>query len=353
MRPFPVLLSGLLVVALTPSGTCDEWKIRIHRPVGSVDFRVSEIDSISFYIDSVGVAGLVSVPHGTFIMGDGTAYCGEDQHQVVLNSDFDVGTYEVTNADYLEQLRWALENELVTVTATSVCDNLDGSNVELLDLDDDHCEIQFDPSSGAFGLRVSTYALEHAYPDGYDPANHPVKEVTWYGAARYCDWLSLRAGLPRAYAHSGDWACNGGAPYQASGYRLPTDAEWEYACQWDDERAFPWGYEMPSCAHANYDYCVDWTAPVGSYPDAPDALRLKDMAGNLWEWCNDWHTCDLGSEPCEDPVGPLTGTYRVLRGAAWNTTDDVSLRCASRHYRTQPFKSYEDVGFRIARSVGE
>ena len=66
---------------------------------------------------------------------------------------------------------------------------------------------------------------------------------------------------------------------------MPTDAEWEYAAQWDDERIYPWGDEDPDCSCANFytgTYCVYWTTPVGSYPDAPEVLGLSDMAGNLF-----------------------------------------------------------------------
>ena len=97
---------------------------------------------------------------------------------------------------------------------------------------------------------------------------------------------------------------------------MPTDAEWEYAAQWDDERIYPWGDEDPDCSCANFytgTYCVYWTTPVGSYPDAPEVLGLSDMAGNLFEWCNDWWVCNLGTSPETDPTGPGSGSRRVTR----------------------------------------
>ena len=299
---------------------------------------------------------MVIVPAGAFFMGDGDAACGEDLRLVTLTRGFYLGQHEVTNQEYLDAVQWAYDHGYVTVTTSSVGDNLDGSTEELLDLDDGDCEIQFD-GAGSFYLRESpSSSAQQAYPGGYDPGDHPVKEVTWYGAVRYCDWLSLQAGLPRAYEHSGDWSCNGGDPYGAVGYRLPTDAEWEYAAQWDDERIYPWGDEDPDCSRANfYDYygsgqcCVGWTSPVGSYPGAPAALGLSDMAGNLWEWCNDWHVCNLGTSSVTDPPGPASASYRVVHGGSWGFYD-YSLPCAFRHSNYAPTHSSSRLGFRAAKT---
>ncbi len=288
--------------------------------------------------DGTGPASMVEVPAGVFTMGDGAAGCGWQQHQVTLTRNFYLGQHEVTNLEYLEAVQWAFDHGYVTATATSVRDHLDGSTQELVDLNGSGCEIAF--SGGTFTLRDAGHGIN---PD------HPMKRVTWYGSARYCDWLSLLAGLPRAYQHTGNWTCNGGNPYGAQGYRLPTDAEWEYAAQWDDERIYPWGNEAPDCSRANYFECVGWTLPVGSYPDAPVALGLSDMAGNAWEWCNDWHVCELGTAPLTNPTGPGSGTYRVLRGGAWSRIAD-GLRCADRFSFESPSNGHQDVGFRCARS---
>jgi formylglycine-generating enzyme required for sulfatase activity len=296
---------------------------------------------------------MVVVPAGVYIMGDGGAYCGTDERQVTLTRDFYLGQHEVTNQEYLEAVQWAYDHGYVTATTYWVLDNLDGCGVSLLNLDSDECEIQFD-GAGTFYLRESpSSAAQGAYPGGYDPADHPVKAVNWFGSARYCDWLSLQAGLPRAYEHDGDWSCNGGDPYGAAGYRLPTDAEWEYAAQWDDERIYPWGDEPPDCLRVNFhppgEYCVRWTSPVGSYPGAPTALGLFDMAGNVWELCNDWWVCNLGTGPVSDPTGPGTGEERVIRGGSWFNEGSL-LRCAVRHY-TPPNWYAGTKGFRVSRTV--
>jgi formylglycine-generating enzyme required for sulfatase activity len=288
--------------------------------------------------------GMVFIPAGSFVMGDGVAPHGVDERDVTLTRDFYLGQYEVTNQEYLDAVQWAYDNGYVTATASSVQDNQDRSTEELLDLDSGYCEIEFDG--------VSTFSLRDA-GHGINP-DHPVTEVTWYGAARYCDWLSLREGPPldRAYEHAGDWLCNGGDPYGAEGYRLPTDAEWEFAAQHNDERAYPWGDEDPDCSLANYvvgfDPCVGWTSPVGSCPAGNSALGLCGMAGNAFEWCNDfWGLLD--TDPVTDPVGPGSTPYRVKRGGSFYCAAS-NIRCAYRDRNSMDY-SYNGMGFRVARTV--
>jgi len=349
------LMIVALSLALGVTVSQGEWKMVVHEGGNVTEFTVSNIDSLTFH-DAMSVPAMVTVPSGIFIMGDGTSFCGEDEHEVTLTRDFYLGQHEVTNQEYLETLQWAYDNQYVTATTEYVYDNLDGSIIHLLDMDSSDGEIQFD-GEGSFYLRESpsSYA-QQAYPEGYDPANHPVKMVTWFGSARYCDWLSLQAGIPRAYEHTGDWLCNGGDPYGAEGYRLPTDAEREYAAQWNDERIYPWGEEYPDCSRLNFynffgisDYCVGWTSPVGSYPGAPEALGLSDLAGNVGEWCNDLWVCHLGTNPVTDPTGPISGTDHTLLGGAWDDLYSL-LRCAYRDHKNSGHRNC-GIGFRIARTI--
>ncbi len=277
---------------------------------------------------------MVLVPAGTFTMGDGTADCGEDEHMVTLTHTFYIGRNEVTNQEYRDAVQWAYDQGYVTATPFSVRDNMVGSFAELVDLNAPDCNLSFEGG---------TFTVEPGKED------NPMIEVSWYGAARYCDWFSMQEHLPQTYPNTGDWACNGGDPYGAPGYRLPTDAEWEYAAQFDDERLYPWGDESPDRSLASYDNSLEWPAPVGSYPAAPPALGLHDMAGNVWEWCNDRHLCSLGTDPQTDPVGPSTEAHRVVRGGSW--ADDAScLRCAHRSPRDPSYTS-PSLGFRIAKSI--
>jgi formylglycine-generating enzyme required for sulfatase activity len=306
--------------------------MRVVEGAAVTEFTVSGVDSLTFY-DRL-LLPMVLVPAGSFIMGDGVAACGVDEREVTLTNSFYLARREVTNKEYRDAVQWAYDNGYVTATSSSLNDNLDGSTVQLADLSNSYCQVSF--SAGTFTV-----------DSGKD--DYPMVMVSWYGAVAYCDWLSLQAERTRAYDHS-TWQCNGGNPYTAAGYRLPTDAEWEYAAQYDDERIYPWGNEAPDCTRANFYnnyYCVGATCAVGSYPAGPQSLGLYDMAGNVWEWCNDWYICNLGTDPATDPTGPGSGTLRVTRGGSWNYSAP-RLRCA---YRDQvyPFYMFNSHGFRCAR----
>ncbi len=174
-----------LAVLLGPSTTYGDWKMRVHRAGAVVDIPIAEIDSISF----VDAPPMILVPSGTFTMGDGMSPCAQDERTVILTNSFYIGQYEITNQEYLDAVQWAFDRGYVTVGETYVQDNLDGSSDGLLHLDAP-CEISF--NGGVFSLRDVGHGIN---PD------HPVIEVSWFGAARYCDWLSLQEGLPRAYEH--------------------------------------------------------------------------------------------------------------------------------------------------------
>ncbi len=289
----------------------------------------------------------VHVRAGRFTMGDGSpsSGCGIETQDVTLTHDFYIGPTEVTNQQYLEMVQWAYDQGYVAAGGGVVYDRLDwrtAKEAPLLYMAAVGSEITF--SDGVFSLRDAGHGIN---PD------HPVKEVTWYGAVAYCDWLSLEEGLWRAYDHT-TWICNSGDPYSARGFRLPTEAEWEYVAQYDDERIYPWGNESPSCDRANYSSCnTGWTAPVGTQAAGPEKViggkGLYDMAGNVWEWCNDWHDC-LGTAPMENPPGPSAGTFHVFRGGSWGS-DVQYLPRAYRYQFGNPRFRNANTGFRVARTV--
>jgi len=291
---------------------------------------------------------MIRVPAGSFLMGESTALCGDDPRPVTLTRDFELSATEVTNADYLAALEWAREQGRVIVNGGRVLDVASGQT--LLDLGSWYAEIQFDGAH--FFLRQAPYALAGAYPGGYDPASHPVIKVSWYGAAAFCNWRSERDALPPAYDPV-TFVCNGGDPYSARGYRLPMDAEWEYAAQFPDERIHPWGETAADCTLANHNpgsgYCVGWTSPVGSHPEGASALGFVDMGGNVGEWTNDWWSCERSTAPAVDPISPHEGTKITLHGGGW-FYGEVYTHCASRD-ADDPHFTYEGQGFRIARTA--
>jgi formylglycine-generating enzyme required for sulfatase activity len=282
-----------------------------------------------------------TIPPGTFMMGSPTTdmyrSSNETQHQVTLTHGVYVQTTEVTNQQYLDLAQWAyLQGYARAEGDSSLIDDsaLDGSTQVLMRFEG---EISF--NNGVFNC---------INPD------HPVKYVTWYGSVAYCDWLSLQQGLPRAYSHS-TWQCNSGNPYTATGYRLPTEAEWEYACRAGTQTPFNTGSCLDAGTEANYygpyyTGCptgpyVGWTVPVGSYP--ANAFGLYDMHGNIFEWCNDWWGLYGGT--VTDPVGPGAGSGRVIRGGYWNS-DAPDCRSAGRG-EGDPNYGGSYVGFRPVRSA--
>lgn len=195
--------------------------------------------------------------------------------------------------------------------------------------------------------------------------DQPVVRVSWEQAALYCNWLSEQEDLPLFYTVE-DGKVTGYDP-ESTGYRLPTEAEWEWAARVSgDPREllrFPWGAELPppenhgnyadlSAASllgrilTNYEDSFVASAPVGTF--APNANGFHDMGGNVAEWAHDFYgaTGQLGSARETDPLGPEEGTYHVIRGSSWAHGTVTELRLSYRDYGNEP---RDDVGFRVAR----
>ena len=173
--------------------------------------------------------------------------------------------------------------------------------------------------------------------------DHPVTVVSWNDAVAFCAWLSKK---------------------EDKTYRLPTEAEWEYACRGGTKTRFGAGdkdIDLKAAGNiadatlkmkwkeavwaTNWDDGFPFTAPVGQF--RPNDFGLYDMHGNVWEWCSDWYGEDYyGKSPKQDPQGPLSGKQRVERGGAWSTQPKF-CRSAFRDFHEPEYRS-DCVGFRVA-----
>ncbi len=313
--------------------------------------RVGASDSV---VTSLPVE-MVYVPAGSFEMGDPWEEGLSDEHPVhtATLSPYEIGKYEVTNAQVAAVYNWAIaEGKIDTVTVDTVTHH----GRELLDLGHVYCQIS---ESGG------TLAVESR--DGYSMAEHPVVMITWYGAVAFCNWASEMEGRTPCYDLD-TWERTNPA---GGGYRLPTEAEWERAAAWD-----PAGDGVPdgpgrhyrhgngsdsvSCATVNYqesDYCSPlglsaspYTSPVGYYAGVTSPAGCFDMSGNVLEWCQDWYDPDFyGAGPEQDPCNCGLGSVRVLRGGSWNR--DAYLDRSANRGRSHPESSYGNYGFRVARAI--
>ena len=171
------------------------------------------------------------------------------------------------------------------------------------------------PSSMSSDTRKDYYGVSE-----FD--DYPVIYVDWNKAKTYCEWAERR---------------------------LPTEAEWEKAARGTDVRTYPWGNDAPNSNLLNYDSKVGDTTEVGKYPAGASIYGVLDMAGNVWEWVMDWYDSNYySSSPSQNPQGPASGQYHVLRGGSW-VSNVSGVRSALRG-GYDPSNIYGIVGFRCALS---
>ena len=194
-------------------------------------------------------------------------------------------------------------------------------------------------TNAQFQTFVDATHQRHQWIDGWqEKLDHPVVNIIWEQASDFCEWLNglKLVGLPDGLI-----------------FRLPTEAEWEKAARGPFGREWPWGNEFkPEYCNTAENGPGD-TTPAGMYaPYGLSPYTVADIAGNAWEWCSDWYSEELYSlrvgqgEPVVDPLGPLEGEYRVLRGGSFFDLSRAA-RCAFRH-RPYPDHFGWNGGFRVA-----
>jgi formylglycine-generating enzyme required for sulfatase activity len=236
-------------------------------------------------INSIGVE-LVLIPKGTFLMGSPTeeeeASTKEEQHQVTISKDYFLGVYEVTQGQY---------------------EKLMGTNPSYFD---------------------SRELI------GFDTSMHPVEQISRENVVEFCKRLSE---MPEEKE-------------EGRVYRLPTEAEWEYACRAGTTTAFSFGESSKSLDEFAWyiENSNGQTHPVGE--KRPNAWGLYDMHGNILEWCSDWYG-EYPKGPVTDPVGLKEGSYPVFRGGSF-CHEASGCRSASRFPVPKSFLSAGACGFRLA-----
>ena len=177
---------------------------------------------------------------------------------------------------------------------------------------------------------------------GLDTSHHPVDSVTWFEAVEFCNQLSRAESLPPYYSRKEDIVTVVGGP----GYRLPSEAEWEFACRAGTYGRWAWGDETNRGAEFAWFNSPDSarrTMPIGT--KAANAFGLHDLHGNLIEWCQDWQA-PYSSDDAENPVGPREGSEKVIRGGSWN--DSPWFGRAALRNRTAPTEVGPFLGLRVA-----
>jgi formylglycine-generating enzyme required for sulfatase activity len=209
-----------------------------------------------------------------------------------------------------------------------------------------------------YDLYCEAVGAQKPFDENWGRGYRPVINVTWTDAVRYCNWLSEIMGFRKAYEIAGNQI---NLIRNANGFRLPTEAEWEYAARMSGSNVrFGNGKNVATETDINCDFsivkeknehyakggCKGQTVPVSTFP--PNNLGLFEMSGNVWEWCNDWYGGynDSFQSPA---LGPVKGTEKVIRGGSW---DDFpwDCRCSVRH-RFDPDTPTYDIGFRLVRTA--
>ena len=255
--------------------------------IAAIDKKEEEAERVRSALSQLSLR-IIKVSGGSFLMESEDGGGDEKQVKTKTLSGFEIGSTEITQAQY---------------------NSIMGDNPSFFKLDD----------------------------------NAPVEKVLWKDAITFCNRLSEKMGLEPCY-NLGSGACD----FSKNGFRLPTEAEWEYACRSESGSEYSLG-DGESALNRTGWYnrnSMENTHPAGQ--KTPTPWGLYDMHGNVWEWCNDWYANNAyETNGKNNPTGPKSGSDKVVRGGSWL---DGPKDCRSAKRRNfDPDKDYSDIGFRIVR----
>ncbi len=292
--------------------------------------------------NSIGMK-MTLIPPGEFMMGSPESEEGRwgdegPQHRVRITRPFYLGKYQVTVEEFrafvdatdyetdAEREGWGFE---VSFMRRVLSGEIGTEEIQQRAQANAHLDLSSIPEEYRDSARgVVSRGASWRSPGMEQHEEHPVLNLSWNDAVAYCRWLSEEEGRE---------------------YRLPTEAEWEYACRSGTTTRYYFGDDAGALAEYAWYRGNSGFRPHRVGQKRPNAWGLYDMHGNVSEWCSDWYSSDYyANSPLEDPAGPESGSLRVHRGGSWLFTAGI-CRSADRYWFTPGYRG-SDLGFRVAFS---